>query len=314
MKTLAGISLLLALVTVMSLSAPAARGQQGSAGLIEKLNGTVFLRHDGNAKETRLDPKSDVARRLYPGEQVRCEPGGFVRLRVGGRLKEIYGPSAWFTIPRKTGTQTNPLQKALDEYGRRGGRDRGDLAPTVALFSPSDRSVVTPELFSIRWLPLKTRCTASFIVRDANGEQVWRQDGVRGRAGMLNSVAARRALRRYRNKAGAGPLELTLTSSCGEETQSQFSLLGVADEQKTKRELAAWAKEPGNLTRHIGRAEVFHRYGLFPQAAAEYEAALSKAPRSRELLTRTIVAQRRIGNSAREQELSKRLPAGSELP
>jgi hypothetical protein len=53
---------------------------------------------------------------------------------------------------------------------------------------------------------------------------------------------------------------------------------------------------------------------MFAQAAAEYEAALARAPQSSELLMRTIVAQRKVGNSARELALTKRLPAGTEVP
>jgi len=314
MKTLAGISIVFAMVIVMVVSPARTAGQQGSTALVEKVSGTVFLRHDANAKQKRLDPKSDAARRLYPGEQVRCEPGGFLRLRVGGRLREIHGPSGWFTIPRATSSQADPLQKALDEYGRRGGRDRGGQAPTVVVFSPSDRSVVRPDIFTIRWVPLREKCETSFTIRDAGGEQIWRQEHVRGTAGVLKSVAAQRALRKYRSELGAGPLILTLTGSCGDETQSGFSLLRVTDEQSLKREIVQWDREPGSLTRHLGRAAVFTRYQMFPQAAEEYEAALARAPQSRELLLRTIVAQRRVGNSAREQELSRRLPAGTDLP
>lgn len=314
MKSLAGISTVIAMVIVMVICAAGTTAQQGSTALVEKISGTVFLRHDANAKQSRLDPKSDAARRLYPGEQVRCEPGGFLRLRVGGRLRDINGPSGWFTIPREASGQTDPLRKALDEYGRRGGRDRGGKVPTVVVFSPSDRSVVRPDIFTIRWVPLKPQCDASFTIHDADGKQIWRQGHVRGTAGVLNSVAARRALRKYHREQGEGSLTLTLTGSCGEETQSAFSLLSLTDEQSLKREIVQWNKEPGSLTRHLGRAAVFTRYGMFPQAAEEYEAALAKAPQSRDLLMRTIVAQRRVGNSAREQELSKRLPAGTEVP
>jgi hypothetical protein len=303
----------LAIALFISFAAVEALGQ-ASNGLVEKLSGTVFLRHDANAKEARLDSRWDTARRLYAGEQVRCEPGGFLRLRVGGRLKEIYGPSGWFTIPRPTSGQADPLQRALDEYGRRGGRDRGGEAPAIVVFSPSKGSAVSPGKFVISWKSLKAQCHASFTISDEAGDLVWKQDDVPGKAGVLNSAAVRRALRNYRSKLGEGPLNLTVNSSCGDETQSRFTLLKVADEQSLARELAHWNKDPGNLTRHVGRAAVFTQYKMFSQAAAEYEAALARAPQSSELLMRTIVAQRKVGNSARELALTKRLPVGIEVP
>jgi hypothetical protein len=301
-------------VVLLALAGPgSAAGQQGSNALIEKVSGGAFVRHDASAKPIKLE-QTDVARRLYPGEQVRCEQGGFLRLRVAGKLRDVYGPSSWFTIPRATSSQTDPLQKALDEYGRRGGRDRGGPVPAVIVFSPSDRSVALPDLFTVRWVPSTKECETSFIIEDADGEKIWGQEHVRGTAGVLYSATARHALRKYRRVSGAGPLTLRLTDACGNETKVVFTLLAVTDEKLLGQELARWQKEPGNLTRHVGRGAVFAGYGMFPQAAEEYEAALAQAPQSLELLLRTIVAQRGVGNSAREQELTKRLPAGTEAP
>src|SRR5688572_18925355 len=93
------------IAALMLICSASTSGQQGSTALVERISGTVFFRHDANAKQSRLDPKSDAARRLYPGEQVRCDQGGFLRLRVSGRLRNIHGPSGWFTIPREASGQ-----------------------------------------------------------------------------------------------------------------------------------------------------------------------------------------------------------------
>jgi hypothetical protein len=289
-----------------------AAAQTASTALVEKISGGAYIRHDAQAKPVKLDPHADLARRLYPGEQVRCEQGGFLRLRVGGKLRDINGPSGWFMIPRAGPGQSDPLQKVLDEYGRRGGRDRGDKLPALIVFSPSDRSVVRPDLFVIRWTQTK-ECELSVTIQDADGNQIFHQERVSGAAGVLTSNTARQALRKYRRVSGVGPLALVLADSCGADAKLAFSLLTSTDEKVLSKEIARWQREPGKLTRHLGRAEVLARYGMFPEAATEYEAALAQAARSIELLTRTIVAQRQIGNMQRARELTRRLPAGVSL-
>jgi hypothetical protein len=93
-----------------------------------------------------------------------------------------------------------------------------------------------------------------------------------------------------------------------------FSLLSASSEQALKQELTPWDRESGSLMPHLGRASVFTRARLFTAAADEYEAALEAAPGSRDLLVRAILAQRRTGNFARVEELTKRLPPGTEVP
>jgi hypothetical protein len=66
--------------------------------------------------------------------------------------------------------------------------------------------------------------------------------------------------------------------------------------------------------RHLGRASIFSRYRVFPQAAEEYEAALNVAPNSQHLLERASLAHRLTGNSNREEELNRRLPVATNVP
>jgi hypothetical protein len=302
-----------AAVVMLVLPAIATAQQQGSAGLVEKVLGTAFLRHDAGAKQIKLDAKSDVGRRLFPGEAVRCVRGGTLRLQLGGKVKEIIGPSSWFTIPSSGSSESDAVQRALDEYGRLGGRERGDRRPPL-LFSPSDQSVALPKDFVIRWIPPKEKCAASLRIEETGGKAVWEQQNVDGAKGSLDSSSAKEALARYRGEAGLGPLFLKFADDCGDKDDLTFTLLSDEDERSLKQQLGQWDKEPGSLMPHLGRAWVFVHYGMFPEAAEEYEGALAIAPLSRELLIRTILAHRRTSNSAREQELTKRLPAGTAIP
>src|SRR3989442_6462 len=214
--------------------------QEGSVGFVEEIRGPVFLRQDANAKSVRLDPKSDAARRLYSGQQVRCERGGVLRLRLGGKIKNIGAGSAWFTIPQATRSKVDPLQKALDEYGRTGGRERGE---PLQVFSPSAHSIVIPALFVIRWIPSTAKCTVSLAIREVEGKEVWRQNDTDGSLGSLDSNSARQALTKYRAETGQGPLLLRLTDSCANETLVTFSLLSLKSETSLREELAFWDKQ-----------------------------------------------------------------------
>lgn len=286
-------------------------GQEGSVGFVEEIRGTVSLRENSGAKPVRLDSRSDLARRLYPGEQVRCSRGGLLRLRLSSKTRIIAAGTGWFTIPRATGSNADPLQRALDEYGRTGGRKRGEA---LQVFSPSAHSVVLPEFFVIRWLPSTAHCVVSLVIREVEGNEVWRQNDIDSSSGFLDSDAARQALAKYRGQFGLGPLLLKLSDSCGNETSLTFSLLSGKREESLKRELELWNKEAEGVMFHLGRGYVFTSARMFSQAADEYESALMAAPESRDLLVRTILAHRSTGNFAREEQLRKRLPPGTPVP
>jgi hypothetical protein len=306
-------------VTVVALASPCeAIAQEGGAGIVEEIRGNVFWRPDTGAREERLDPRADAARRLYPGEQVRCARGSSLRLWLGLRRRTVY-PSAWFTIPRAAPSRSNLARRMLNDYGRVGGLDRGEQSKILA---PSENSMVVPGQFSIRWAPSAAGCTLSLTMRDVGRRLLWRQEDVDGASGSLTddgawrifNGGARRVLVRYRDETGRGPLTLQLDDSCGGETRVSFLLLSVKSEQSLERELSSWGREAGTLLQHLGRASVYSRYGVFPQAADEYESALREAPGSRHLLIRTIKAHRQAGNFLRARELERRLPDGTNIP
>lgn len=291
--------------TIFTLFLPSeVTAQEGGAGLIEKISGAVFWKQKAADKGERLDPRSDAARRLYPGEQVRCGRRSKLIIRLGRRRKPV--PCGdWFTIPPLASSQSEPFKRLIREYGKVGGVERGESSQ---VFAPSDHSAVTPKSFVIRWVPGAAACTLSLTIKYVGNQLVWRQDNVKSSSGSLQSASARQHLTRYRNLAGLGPLTLTLDDSCRGETQVTFLLLSVTNERLLEQDLAFWNKEPELLVRHLARASAFSSYRMYPHAADEYEAALKAAPGSRDLLTRTIRAHRRTGNFNRAEELEKRLP------
>lgn len=284
--------------------------QEGGAGIVEEIRGTALWRRNANAKPKRLDPKLDTARLLYPGEQVRCLRGSSLRLSLGQKPR-IVPPTAWYTIPRVAFSRLAPIKRMLDDYGRRSGRDR---AGEIIVFSPSDHSVVLMKPFIIRWVPSAAGCSFTLLIQDAGANKVWRKDDVEGASGSLNDALAERALIEYRAKGGRGPLTLIVNDSCGSMTRLNFSLLTTENEKSLKEDLFFWDKQTGTFVPHLGRASVYNRYGMFSQAAEEYDAALKEAPYSLHLLLRTVSAHRVTGNFTRVGELKNQLPEGTRIP
>lgn len=281
-----------------------AAAQEGATALVEEIRGTAFWRRNDGAKRERLDPKSDKARRLYPGEQVLCLRGSLLRLRIGGEPRTA--PVArWYTIPPLSSSRSDPIRIMLDHYGGPSGIDR---ASPIQVFSPPQYGAARLRPFVIRWMPTAAGCTFSLLIQDVVGNRIWRKHDVDGAAGSLSDPSAEQDLEEYRAKNGQAELTLTVSDSCDGSTQVSFSLLSVAKEQSLTEELAFWDKQTGTFVPHLGRASVYDRYRMFTQAAEEYEAALNVAPESRQLLLRTIAANRATGNLTRASELKKRLP------
>jgi hypothetical protein len=281
-------------------------GQRPVGAIVEEFQGSVLLEQNG--KQVRLKPKLDIARSLFVGERVYCEKGAKLTIKAGSKTLELDENSGWYTIVPPDSAQ---FKKIIDAYGRTGGRDRGDFTVPI-LYAPANDSSVVPEQFEVRWLPLKQLCVVSFVIQDANGQEIWRQREVDGSAGLFGSARATEALSNYREKKGSGVLQLKLADSCGNEDRVNFTVLSVDAESTLNQALATWAGEQDQLMTHLGRASVFVEYEMFAQAADEYEAALKRVPESSALLKLTIAAQRRTGNRARAKELELRLSKNKE--
>jgi CHASE2 domain-containing sensor protein len=285
---------------------PGVSAQDHPAGIIESISGTVFLKQNG--KQTRLNSKTDIARRVYPGDSIRCAKGAKATVRISGKKTDIDDKLSWFVIPNTISSRRDSAQRAIDEYGRIGGRNRR-ITHRAILFSPADESVVAPQSFVIRWAPARKNCLATVEIQQLGSEVLWQQKNIDSAAGELNSQSAREVLESYRSRADADTLRLKLNDSCGNSDQSDFTVLSVAEENSLKRDLKFWDSDGESLMNHIGRAAVFNQYRMFSHVAEEYEQALVIAPRSRDLLLRTIEAQRLIGNLVRVKELQRRQAA-----
>jgi len=292
----------LLLLMLGPLSADRLMAQQRASAIVLKISGAVILKRGGN--QIKLNSNSDLGRRLFGGDKINCQKGAKLSLRLGSRDTELDENSGWFELPRLAARDAGAAQRAIEEYGRIGGRDKGAKSESV-LYQPADEDFVVPEMFAIGWNPLRKNCAVKFEIQKPDGGLLWQQEKIAGSAGTLNAESARSLLETYRNATG-GVLRLRLSGSCVHD-QSSFSLLSVRDENALKSELQPWDNDPSKLMSHLGRAAVFARYQMLAEVANEYEGALTLAPRSRDLLLRTIEAHNRTGNLARVRALKKRL-------
>lgn len=299
---------------LLALSFPSVALSQGEqiVGYIEEVRGGAYWKK-GEKKE-KLDRKSAVRRALRPGEIVGIDPGGYLRLNLciigndpnckpteitsTGEFRIVAGPPAQTEHERKR-------EKSAQQLGGSGGRPMGVLSP---FFSPAPESAVRPSTLVLRWVPTRRLGSFSVNIKDPNQvRRIWGNVIARGASGYLDSQELKQILTKYRHDYQTGLLVLEVEDQNGIGSQSRFSLLTAQDEESLDQELAKWNDESDPLMRHLGRVQAFFARNMFTEVAEEFEAALSETPYSRDLLLRTIQAHRDTGNTAREENLIRRL-------
>lgn len=279
-------------------------------GYIEEVRGSAYLKQGENKQ--KLNPRNDLRRKLYPGDVVGTDPGGYLRLKLCNRggadcqAKEITS-SAEFRIevgaPARTEIELK-REKAVQGYGAVGGRPQGVLSP---FFSPAPDGAVRASTLVLRWVPSRELGWFSVTILDLNHQRLWGKKIANGAAGRLDCVELKQILAKYRDEHDKRSLILEVEDKNRIGSQSRFSLLSVQKEKALDQELADWDQEADVFMRHLGRAQTFFARDMFTEVAEEFEAALSETPYSQDLLARTIQAHRDTGNTAREESLKRRL-------
>lgn len=302
MKRSATLAIVAALLFV-----PAIALKHQTVAYVEALRGEVFLQTVIAGQEIRLTPETDRARALQEGDRIRCGRDGWARLRLGRQIREVGARSS--VVVALPPTTSREVERALDEYGRTGGRSREDSAEGIRLYSPAPDSAVVPTTFDVRWAGGSRDCPVALVIENMNRDVLWRQASVESETS-VNASAARDALSKYRTSGGEPRLEMTLAADCAGDQRVTFELLSTDEEASLHDELRAWLPAGGDKDEmfiHLGRASVYARHRLYPESAAEYEVALRFAPQSHDLLARTISAHDRTGNVQRRIELQKRM-------
>ena len=282
---------------------------------IRELQGPASLRSiDG--KPIPLNRREHLGRKLHVGEAVQCRPGCKLVIQSEG-VEQVIPPSStstWVTVLwRPTAVQSAQQARnaaAAKNYGRPGASEK---AVRSVVYSPAGASVARPSTFRIAWTKAEAAARINLSIADEDGDELWRQNGVAGAVGMLESQAVRDALRNHRDSGATGSLTLTFDQG-GRRTEAFFSLLSPAAERELDLQLKEWELPATDLMGYLGRAEIFARHRMLNDEARELEAALEQSPASVDLMVRTILAERRIGNVERSRELARKLPAGTAIP
>jgi hypothetical protein len=237
------------------------------------------------------------------------------------KISGIGGRTA-FGGPPKSAIKTNEYQYN-DYVGQVYALDESFATPTpdlsiwqVDVFSPAPDSAVCPKHLEFKWATREQGVPASLTILDQHEATIW-SEKLEKRVfveGVWHSAEAENVLAKHEGETvylrlGARPEILDwysghlLNTYVG--TTVRFRVLSPAELIALDSDLSALGKAP-QLLKHILRARVFAKYGIFNQVADEYEEALKLAPNSRSVLQAAISAQHRTGNVWRENELLSR--------
>jgi hypothetical protein len=276
---------------------------------VETINGKANLITSGGSNRD-LDPNSDLGLIFNSGDELKC-PGGssvmglFVNEnKPNQRPKPIELCNRKFQdFPTPTSEYRVPAEAArkLNEYAR-AGRSKGSETP---IFDPPDNGAVLASKFLVEWRIRPPLDNFVALLQDGATELA-RVPKVDGGTGKLDDPSLRQAvLKLSESSAPNHKLRLTFRFEGGSEKTATFSVLN-RDEEKRLTEALADVSEAG-LFKFVERATIydsFHLYGLVP---AEYAAALSEAPQSRDLLRAALEAYSRIGDSHNARQINDKL-------
>jgi hypothetical protein len=291
------------------------------AGFLESVNGSVSLcKYPCAGEFGSLKTDSDAGRILFAGDMIRCQKDGKAVVHASGsdgkrhdddicKLKDVFIVKRSGYVPQLTVPGEPPsTEVALASYATRAGRDKGSDTP---VYSPPENGAVIAREFVIRWRVRPPLPKLTVILRGHDNSELARIDNVDGSLGVLDSDALRQALTKYRDAAPTNT-QATLVFKADPETERTlgFSILTLDQERALEKELAHIDPSPG-LFRFVERAAVFEAFHLYGEVAAEYDAGLEEAPKSRDMLEAAYNANARIGNLRHAHELLRRIDDSS---
>ncbi|HUJ82644.1 MAG TPA: hypothetical protein VLW83_12240 [Candidatus Acidoferrales bacterium] len=292
--------LLIGLAAFAGVPRTAQAQQTAFAGIVTDVNCKAELKESGNDTPRPLAVGNGNRRPLIAGEQLRCTgPGSMIVVLAEGR-KPISKSDGWFAV------QQGAILQGMAKYAEPAFTRGASPDESIFMSPPSDGTAEIEHLI-VRWRTAGIQGDVTLSLSPQGSEhELWRQAAVAGANGSLDSDGFRQALAAYRERGASAPLLLKMQDAAGKNYQVSFSLLAPRDEDDLNQMLTEWNSRDA-IVRHLGRASAYSSFGLFVEAAEEYESALREAPDSSLLLQLTAAAERRIGNSTRAAELAQKL-------
>lgn len=292
---------LLGIAGALLLAPKITRAQQTMfAGVVIDVNCSAELIEADSQTAKTLTVGKSGGRPLIDGERLRCKgPGSMTVVLADGR-QTITKDRGW--VPVRQGKILQKMAEYAEPASTRGKSQRESI-----FMSPPDSGAVEIQHLVVRWnaSAVNGNVTLSLAALGSQKE-LWHQASYPAEKGTLDSDDLRRSLAAYRERGSSAPLILKMTDTFGNSHEVSFSLLTPPDEEKLRQMLDEWNSRDA-LVREIGRASTFSAFGLYVEAAEEYESALREAPNSSLLLQLTAEAERRTGNLIRADELTQKL-------
>lgn len=295
----------------------APRNTNTAVGLIIDWRPPVYLLRAGQAQLAEL-ARSNLFESLYSGDQLRCGTNGRLVTALRSGKAWVYSGIQWTNVSNVLNELRLPepdprmalwrdLMTAETVIGGRRRAARG-------IHCPADGGVVRAAAAGgIRWIPDRFSGKAAILLRDkASRNVLWRQTGVDGRSGRLDSNAYAAVLERQGKQQPWGELELEIKDADGNSCEVSFRVMPATQEAELDRELAVWDKEFSEVERLLERAFTFQRRQLFNEAAAAWDRAIDSdgGRGSLALLRQAILAHEGTGDYLRADELRRSLSAG----
>ena len=290
-------SLLLLLIS----GVPAAAGEQAYAAMIDRVQCQAILKEKTGA-EIHLAPIDHAARRLAPGESVRCASPGSLTLLLGNREITVKQGTEKIQAADPSAHKDEKDELAIDALAYHNS-PAGTRGMSGRILFPTADSVVWPQDFVIYWRPLREG-NVTFSLHAPNSNQpLWQSGEINGNTGSLDSPELKQKVASYRDSSPqSSKLVLEGQTPSGGFT-IPFSLLSRDDEKKLADELQVWSQTNNELLQAVGRAYSFASRNLFREAAQQYAQALKIAPGSCDLLRESEAVEEEANNWPRAEQL-----------
>ena len=311
MKTAASLLVLLLVSTPVGLSQQGqASSERSVVGVVSDLKGKALIRESPTATPREIIKGTN----LREGDELLCQEHGLLKIRVFGREKEVVikPDFGWYPIPPLRSLVGANVAKLLTIMQfKRAGRKRS-FASIIS--SPQRGGIIRPARLVFRWTPFRERVSLRLSLKlVGKNNPFWTEVGIDGAAGQFVSEKAQRLVKKVQKENYYVDVEFSLTPQGGRLHQILFRVMSSREESSLLSELSRW-DEISDFTRNMGRAYAFSRRQLYDEAAAEFEASLTDAPESLDLLRAAIKAYCLAGNKSRAEELARRLPPGYLAP
>lgn len=119
------------------------KNEEQVVAFIIEINNICYFRENRDEAGSKLDPKNDRNKKLSAGQQLRCEPGGSLKIYFyKSKNDSIIQPHNWYKIPNVPATHPARKDETLPGRHARGTLPVNNFNEANAVNNPSEANVV----------------------------------------------------------------------------------------------------------------------------------------------------------------------------